>query len=106
MSNDPVAYGDVLLSIRIGLHLVTFVTVLGYSSEFRTRLFSTLLAFLLAGTSFAMAVQCMTRFDVMGPVTEPWSIMFFAVVLVIVGYNGGNVAKVLHQARKWMPERL
>lgn len=103
MSNDPVGYGEALLVLRIGIHLATFAVVLGYSSEHRTRWFSTLLAFLLAGTSFAMAMQCLTKFALYGPRTEIWSVTFFAVVLILVSYNGGNVARILYQTRKWMP---
>ena len=60
MSSDPLAYGDVLLCFRIGIHLATVGVLLGYSSANRTKYFSTFLAFLLAGTSFAMAAQLLT----------------------------------------------
>lgn len=102
MSSDPMAYGDVLLSVRICLHIATLLVLLGYSSEHRTRIFSSLLAFLLAGTSFAMAMQCITRFSQYAPRIEVWSVLFFGVVLVLVTYNGGNVAKILYQAKHWV----
>ncbi|WP_223518269.1 hypothetical protein [Pseudomonas sp. BF-R-21] len=103
MSIEPVAYGDVLLSIRIGIHLATVGVLLSYSSSRRTKWFSTLLAFLLTGTSFAMAAQCLTKFAVYGPRTEIWSVLFFAVVLILVSYSGGNVARVLYQDRRRAP---
>lgn len=100
MSHDPVTYGDVLLSIRIGIHLATVGVLLSYSSARRTKLFSTLLAFLLAGTSFAMAMQCLVRFSIYGPTTEVWSVLFFGAVLVLISYSGGNIARVLYQDRR------
>lgn len=103
MSIEPITYGDVLLSIRIGIHLATVGVLLGYSSSRRTKWFSTLLAFLLAGTSFAMAAQCLTNFAVYGPRTEVWSVLFFAVVLILISYSGGNLARVLYQDRRWVP---
>lgn len=103
MSIEPIVYGDVLLSIRIGIHLATVGVLLGYSSSRRTKPFSTLLAFLLAGTSFAMAAQCLTKFAIYGPRTEIWSVMFFAVVLVVISYSGGNIARVLYQDRRRVP---
>lgn len=101
MSIEPIGYGDVLLCIRIGIHLATVGVLLGYSSTRRTKYFSTFLAFLLAGTSFAMAAQCLTRFSVYGPRTEVWSVLFFAVVLVLISHSGGNLARVLYQDRRW-----
>jgi hypothetical protein len=103
MSHDPVTYGDVLLSIRICIHLATVGVLLGYSSEHRTKLFSTLLAFLLAGTSFAMAAQSLVRFAIYGPQTEIWSVLFFGVVLILISHSGGNIARVLYQDRRWWP---
>lgn len=103
MSSDPVAYGDVLLCFRIGIHLATVGVLLGYSSTRRTKYFSTLLAFLMAGTSFAMAAQCLTKFAIYGPKTEIWSVTFFAVVLILVSHSGGNIARVLYQDRRWFP---
>jgi ABC-type iron transport system FetAB permease component len=101
MSHDPMIYGDVLLTIRICIHLATLGVLLGYSSEHRTKWFSTLLAFLLAGTSFAMAVQSLIRFSIYGPTTEIWSVLFFGVVLILISYSGGNIARVLYQDRRW-----
>lgn len=101
MSHELVTYGDVLLTIRIGIHLATVGVLLGYSSARRTKWFSTLLAFLLAGTSFAMAAQCLTKFAVYGPNTEIWSVLFFGVVLILISYSGGNIARVLYQDRRW-----
>lgn len=101
MNHDPVIYGDVLLTIRICIHLATVGVLLGYSSAKRTKLFSTLLAFLLAGTSFAMAAQCLTKFEVYAPNTEIWSVLFFSVVLILISYSGGNIARVLYQDRRW-----
>lgn len=103
MSSDPVTYGDVLLCFRIGIHLATVGVLLGYSSASRTKYFSTFLAFLLAGTSFAMAAQCLTKFSVYGPNTEVWSVAFFAVVLILISHSGGNIARVLYQDRRWYP---
>ena len=61
------------------------------------------LAVVLAGTSFAMAAQCLTNFAVYGPRTEVWSVLFFAVVLILISYSGGNLARVLYQDRLWVP---
>lgn len=102
MSNDP-TYGEVLLSIRIALHMVTFFSVICYSSEHRTRLFSSLLAFFLAGTSLALATQGYTAFAQIAPNSEIWLVMFVGVVTILVVANGGNVAKVLHNTRKRLP---
>lgn len=101
MSHELVTYGDVLLTFRIGIHLATVGVLLGYSSARRTKWFSTLLAFLLAGTSFAMAAQCLTRFGLYSPNTEIWSVLFFGVVLILISYSGGNIARVLYQDRRW-----
>jgi uncharacterized membrane protein (UPF0136 family) len=103
MSHDPVTYGDVLLTIRICIHLATVGVLLGYSSARRTKMFSTLLAFLLAGTSFAMAAQLLVRFSTYGPHTEIWSVLFFGVVLILISHSGGNIARVLYQDRRWWP---
>lgn len=100
MSHDFVT-GDVLLTIRICIHFATVGVLLGYSSARRTKWFSTFLAFLLAGTSFAMAAQSLTRFDVYAPNTEVWSVLFFGVVLILISYSGGNIARVLYQDRRW-----
>lgn len=102
MSNDP-TYGEVLLSIRILLHMITFLSVLSYSSENRTRWFSSLLAFCLAGSSLALATQSYTRFAEIAANSEAWLVIFVAVVTILVVANGGNVAKVLHNARKRLP---
>lgn len=102
MSNDP-TYGEVLLSIRIVLHMITFFSVICYSSEHRTRLFSSLLAFLLAGTSLALATQGYSGFAKIAPNSEIWLVLFVAVVTILVVANGGNVAKVLHNTRKRLP---
>lgn len=102
MSNDP-SYGEVLLSIRIMLHMITFLSVIAYSSEHRTRLFSSLLAFVLAGTSLALAMQGYSKFDQLAPTSEIWLPMFVGAVAILVVANGGNVAKVLHNTRKRLP---
>lgn len=102
MSNDP-TYGEVLLSIRIALHMITFVSVLCYSSEHRTRAFSSVLAFGLAGSSLALAMQSWTGFTRMAPNSEVWLVIFVAIVTILVVANGGNVAKVLHNTRKRIP---
>ena len=102
MSNDP-TYGEVLLSIRIVLHMITFFSVIAYSSEHRTRMFSSVLAFGLAGTSLALATQGYSGFAKIAPNSEIWLVLFVGIVTILVVANGGNVAKVLHQARKRMP---
>lgn len=102
MSNDP-TYGEVLLSIRIVLHMITFFSVICYSSEHRTRLFSSVLAFGLAGTSLALATQSYAGFDSIAPRSEIWLVLFVGIVTVLVVANGGNVAKVLHNTRKRLP---
>lgn len=102
MSNDPV-YGEVLLSIRIVFHMITFLSVVCYSSEQRTRWFSSLLAFGLAGSSFALAVQGYAAFDRLAPSSEVWLVIFVGIVTTLVVANGGNVAKVLHNTRKRIP---
>lgn len=102
MINDP-TYGEVLLSIRIALHLVTLCSVLCYNSEHRTRMFSSLLAFGLAGTSLALAVQAYASFTEMAANSEIWLVLFVAIVTTLVLANGGNVAKVLHNTRKRLP---
>lgn len=102
MGNDPI-YGEVLLSIRIVLHMITFLSVLSYSSESRTRWFSSLLAFCLAGSSLALATQSYTRFSEIAPNSEAWLVIFVGVVCILVVANGGNVAKVLHNTRKRLP---
>lgn len=102
MSNDP-TYGEVLLSIRILLHMITFFSVICYSSERRTRPFSSVLAFLLAGTSLALATQAYSGFAAIAPNSEIWLVMFVAVVTILIVANGGNVAKVLHNTRKRLP---
>lgn len=102
MGNDPI-YGEVLLSIRIMLHVITFLSVLSYSSGSRTRWFSSVLAFALAGSSLALAVQAYTQFAEIAPDSEVWLVIFVAVVTILVVANGGNVAKVLHNTRKRLP---
>lgn len=102
MSNDP-TYGEVLLSMRILFHMITFLSVICYSSESRTRWFSSMLAFCLAGSSLALATQSYTRFDTMAPTSEVWLVIFVGVVTILVVANGGNVAKVLHNTRKRIP---
>ena len=103
MSIEPVVYGDVLLCIRIGIHLATVGVLLGYSSTRRTKWFPTLMAFLLAGTSFAMAFQCLTQFALYGPRTEVWGVLFFGAVLILISYSGGNLARVLYRDRRLNP---
>jgi hypothetical protein len=102
MSNDP-TYGEVLLSIRILLHMITFLSVLSYTSESRTRWFSSLLAYCLAGSSLALATQAYSNFRDIAPNSEAWLVIFVAVVAILVVANGGNVAKVLHNTRKRLP---
>jgi hypothetical protein len=102
MSNDP-TYGEVLLSIRIGLHLITFMSVICYSSENRTRLFSSILAFCLAGSSLALATQGYSDFQRIAAHSEIWLVLFVGIVTLLVVANGGNVAKVLHNTRKRLP---
>lgn len=102
MSNDP-TYGEVLLSIRIVLHMITFFSVICYSSEQRTRWFSSVLAFCLAGSSLAMATQSYSGFERIAAQSEAWLVIFVGVVTILVVANGGNVAKVLHNARKRIP---
>ncbi|QBJ04550.1 hypothetical protein HOV23_gp023 [Pseudomonas phage Lana] len=96
-------YGEVLLSIRIALHMVTFFSVICYSSEHRTRPFSSVLALLLAGTSLALAMQGYTGFAAIAANSEIWLVLFVGVVTILVVANGGNVAKVLHNTRKRLP---
>lgn len=103
MNSDPLLFGNVLLAVRIALHLVTTISIVAYSSENRTRPFSTILAICLAGTSLALATQGITEFEALSRHAEPWLVMFVGAVAVIVLYNGGNVAKILHQTRKWIP---
>lgn len=102
MSNDP-TYGEVLLSIRIILHMVTFFSVLCYTSERRTRWFSSFLAFCLAGSSLALATQGYSGFEHIAPNSEIWLVIFVAIVAILVVANGGNVAKVLPNTRKRLP---
>lgn len=102
MHNDPI-YGEVLLSIRIMLHVITFLSVLSYSSESRTRGFSSFLAFCLAGSSLALATHGYFHFQEFAPASEAWRVIFVAVVTILVVANGGNVAKVLHNTRKRLP---
>lgn len=102
MSSDPV-YGEMLLGIRILFHLITFLSVLCYSSTQRTRWFSSLLAFGLAGSSLALAVQGYAGFDRLAPSSEIWLVIFVGIVTILVVANGGNVAKVLHNTRKRIP---
>lgn len=102
MSNDP-TYGEVLLSIRIVFHMITFFSVIMYSSENRTRWFSSLLAFCLAGSSLALATQAYSGFSQIAPNSEIWLVMFVGIVTILVVANGGNVAKVLHNTRKRLP---
>lgn len=102
MSSDP-TYGEVLLSIRIVFHMITFFSVICYSSEQRTRWFSSLLAFCLAGSSLALATQGYSSFAQIAPSSEVWLVIFVGVVTILVVANGGNVAKVLHNARKRIP---
>ena len=102
MNNDP-TYGEVLLSIRIVFHMITFFSVICYSSESRTRWFSSMLAFCLAGSSLALATQSYTKFSTMAPNSEVWLVIFVGVVTILVVANGGNAAKVLHNTRKRLP---
>lgn len=102
MSNDP-TYGEVLLGIRIVFHMITFFSVVCYSSEHRTRWFSSLLAFCLAGSSLALATQGYSGFARIAPNSEIWLVLFVGVVTILVVANGGNVAKVLHNTRKRLP---
>ncbi len=102
MGNDPI-YGEVLLSIRIMLHMITFLSVLSYTSEIRTRWFSSILAFCLAGSSLALAMQGYFNFTEIAPSSELWLVIFVAVVTILVVANGGNVAKVLHNTRRRLP---
>jgi hypothetical protein len=83
--------------------MVTFFSVICYSSHHRTRLFSSLLAFLLAGTSLALATQGYAGFSRIAANSEIWLVLFVAVVTILVVANGGNVAKVLHNTRKRLP---
>lgn len=102
MSNDP-SYGDVLLALQIIFHMITFLSVLCYSSASRTRFFSSVLAVGLAGTSLALAAQGYTEFQDKSQTAEIWLTMFVGIVMILVVANGGNIAKVLHNTRKRIP---
>ena len=101
MTDVPInSYGAVLLTIRIVFHFLTLASILCWMSDHRTKWFSSLLAFVIAGGSFAAAMQGMTQFATLAPHTEfPFLLLTVAWAILTIA-NGGNVAKVLHSAGK------
>lgn len=97
--NDYVS-GEVLLSMRIGFHIITVISILSWTSDHRSRFFSSFLAFLIAGGSLAAAAQGLSHFYASVPKVEfPLVVLSGAWAIVIV-VNGGNVAQVLHSTKR------
>ena len=107
MSND-LYYGEALLTIRIIIHLVTAASILSWHSPDRTRLFTSGLAYLVAGGSMAAACQALLRFHTTAPNVEfPLVVVCGAFGLITV-INGGNMAHLLSSTKRrlknWMPK--
>lgn len=107
MSND-IYYGEVLLTIRIVIHFVTAASVLAWHSPDRTRLFTSFLAYLVAGGSLAAACQGLLRFHATAPNVEfPLVVVCGAFGLITV-INGGNMGSLINSTKRrlknWMPK--
>lgn len=99
MSNDLI-YGEILLALRIGFHLLTAISILSWHSDHRTRPFSSILAFLLAGGSMAAAAQGLIRFSTTAPNVEFPLVVICGSVCILILANGGNVAKMMHSTKR------
>lgn len=107
MSND-IYYGEILLAARVLFHFITAASILSWHSDHRTKPFTSLLAFLIAGSSIAAAFQGLLRFHSTAPNVEfPLVVLCggFAFVTVV---NGGNVGSMLNSTKQriknWMPK--
>lgn len=97
--NDFIA-GEVLLTLRIAFHLITVISILSWTSDHRSRLFSSFLAFLIAGGSLAAAAQGITHFYTTAPNVEFPLVLLSGAWCIVILMNGGNVAQVLHSAKR------
>lgn len=94
-------YGSALLVVRLFLHAITVWSIVSFMQEHRTKVFPTLLAIGIAGSSCAMFFQAATSFDRMAHNAEPWLVIYSLCMATICVVNGGNVAKPLPAAFRW-----
>lgn len=97
--NDFVA-GEVMLTLRIVFHIITVLSILSWTSDHRSRFFSSLMAWVIAGGSFAAATQGMSHFYETVPKVEFPLVLLTGAWCIVILMNGGNVAKVLHATKR------
>lgn|GEM_PF-4434628 len=85
--------GEIILSVRLILHLVTIGSVLGYVSHTRKKLVPTALAIGIVGCSLAALLQGIIEWHQLVFTTKPWIMGLVLILTIICLLSRGNVAK-------------
>ncbi len=85
--------GEIVLSVRLILHLITIGSVLGYVSHTRKKLVPTALAVGIVGCSLAALMQGVIEWHQLVFTTKPWIMGLVMILTIICLMSRGNVAK-------------
>lgn len=92
--------GEIILSIRLALHLITIWSVVSYVSHKRKKLVPTCLAVGIVAFSLAALFQGIIDWHQLVFNTKPWIMGLVLILAVICVRSKGNVAKSWHGYRR------
>lgn len=105
--NPEAGMSEVLLGIRLALHLATVILLASYCKpDARFRLGPSVMAGLLLSSSAGLAVQIITNWESMvAHGAQPQLVIFVFTVFLPIAWARGNVAKVYDAMIRLRPKR-